>query len=122
MSCKGCGGRCVCDPAVPKPPPVVSGGDVGWLELLDVLRELHVRKAGTYGTDEDALANYVQTSRLVGQVDEFTPMLRITEKLERARNMVLSGRGLQVREWMDIAALALGCEALRVRREKDLTG
>lgn len=94
----------------------IAGGDRGWLLAHRELRSLHVDKASTYGTDADALANYVQTSEAVGEPDEFTPALRIHEKLVRALNLIRDGRADECDEWMDIAALALGAEALKRRR------
>jgi len=91
-------------------------GDGGWWEAWAELYPMHVDKSGTYGNQADALANYVNTSEQLGQPDEYTPMARIIEKLERARNMVLAGRADEVKEWPDIAALAIGAEALRRRR------
>lgn len=90
--------------------------DQGWLEAYDDLHDLHVEKASTYGTDEDALANYVEASAVADLPAEFTPWLRIVEKAARAVNMIRQGRGDECEEAMDVAALALGAEALRRRR------
>lgn len=90
--------------------------DLGWLEVHDELAVLHAVKADGYGTDQDALANYVLTSEAVGEPDEFTPALRIHEKLIRALNLIRAGRADEVQEWPDIAALAIGAEALKRRR------
>lgn len=90
--------------------------DPGWLEVYDELHDLHTEKAATYGTDQDALANYVQASAAVDEPDEFTCWLRIIEKAQRALNMILSGQADRNEEGVDVAALAIGAEALRRRR------
>lgn len=90
--------------------------DVGWLDAWEDLRVLHTAKAADYGTDQDALANYVQASEAVGEPDEFTCWLRIVEKATRALNLIRAGRANENEEGMDVAALALGAEALRRRR------
>lgn len=91
-------------------------GDPGWLEVYGELGDLHVSKAADYGTDDDALANYVLTSEAVGQPDEFTCWLRIHEKVIRALNLIRDGRANDNLEGPDVAALAIGAEALRRRR------
>lgn len=91
-------------------------GDPGWLEVHAELGGLHVSKARDYGTADDALANYVQASEAVGEPDEFTCWLRIMEKAHRALNMIRSGRANENLEGTDVAALAIGAEALRRRR------
>ena len=90
--------------------------DPGWLAVHAELADLHAEKADGYGTAEDALANYVETSEAVGEPDEFTPWLRIHEKCIRALNLIRDGRADECEEAMDVAALALGAEALRRRR------
>lgn len=95
---------------------VVVTGDPGWLEVHAELGGLHVAKARDYGTDEDALANYVQASGAVGEPAEFTCWLRIMEKAHRALNLIRSGRADENVEGPDVAALAIGAEALRRRR------
>lgn len=91
-------------------------GDRGWLDVHRELADLHVSKARDYGTDEDALANYVLTSEAVGEPDEYTCWLRIHEKCVRALNLLRAGRGDENVEGPDVAALAIGAEALRRRR------
>lgn len=90
--------------------------DPGWVEVHAELAVLHARKSGTYGTNEDAMANYTGTSEKLGQPDEYTPMVRMIEKLERAKNLIQAGRADEVKDWPDLAALAIGAEALRRRR------
>ena len=96
---------------------VWAPADPLWREAWSELFGLHSEKARTYGTDADLLANYVETSEAVGEPDEFTPALRIHEKLIRALNLIRDGRADECDEWMDIAALALGAEALKRRRQ-----
>ena len=90
--------------------------DPGWLEAYDELHDLHCEKSATYGTEGDALANYTRTAARLGEPPEFVVMIRMFEKLERARNLIKAGRAVDVDEWPDLAALALAGEALRRRR------
>jgi hypothetical protein len=92
------------------------GGDEGWWLVHSELGVLHATKAEDYGTEEDALANYVQASDAVGEPDEFTCWLRILEKTHRALNMIRAGRANDNLEGADVASLAIGAEALRRRR------
>lgn len=94
-----------------------NAGDPGWLQVHAELRDLHLRKSGTYGTDTDALANYTGTSEKLGECDEYTVLVRMVEKLERATNLIRAGRANEVKDWPDLAALAVGAEALRRRRQ-----
>lgn len=105
-ACK-CGGNCKCAP---------KGGDPGWWLIHSELGVLHATKAADYGTDEDALDNYVQASEAVGEPDEFAAWLRINEKSRRALNLIRAGRANENLEGTDVAALAIGAEALRRRR------
>ena len=91
-------------------------GDPGWLKVWENLRSLHILKASTYGTNEDALDNYVQTSQMFGEADEYTCLMRAQEKLFRAINMYRAGKADEVDEYPDLAALFIGAEALRRRR------
>ena len=91
-------------------------GDSGWLAVWEELRDLHEAKAADYGTDTDALDNYVRASEAIGEPDEFTCWLRILEKAHRALNLIRAGRAQDNHEGPDVAALALGAEALRRRR------
>ena len=93
------------------------GGDQGWWLVHSELGVLHASKADGYGTDEDALANYVRTSEVVGEPDEFTCVLRMHEKIVRCLNLIRAGRANEVDEYPDLAALAVAAEALRRRRQ-----
>ena len=95
--------------------PSTPQGDPNWIEAWAELYSLHRTKAGDYGTADDSLANYVLTSEAVGEPDEFTPALRCQEKIVRNLNLIRDGRADDA-DWMDLAALALGAEALRRRR------
>lgn len=107
MTCDSCTGDCPCVPV---------GGDPGWHEVHAELAALHVEKANGYGTDDEPLSNYIETSRAVGEPDEFTPWLRIIEKSHRAMNLIRAGRADENKEGVDVASLAIGAEALRRRR------
>lgn len=90
--------------------------DPGFLDVHRELRDLHVEKAQDYGSSADSFANYVQTSEAVGEPDEYTCWLRIHEKSIRALNLIRAGRANENKEGTDVAALAIGAEALRRRR------
>lgn len=90
--------------------------DPGWIEVHAELAALHAEKSGTYGTDDDAMSNYTETAQTFGEPDEYPCALRIHEKLIRAVNLLRAGRADEIEEWPDIAALAIGAEALRRRR------
>lgn len=90
--------------------------DPGFLAVHGELRDLHTSKANDYGTSEDSFANYVQASEAVGEPDEFTCWLRVLEKAHRALNLIRAGRANENLEGLDVAALAIGAEALRRRR------
>lgn len=94
----------------------IQRGDPGWLKVHKELVALHERKASTYGTAEDPLDNYVQTSEMFGEAPEYTCLMRAQEKLFRAINMYRAGRADEVDEYPDLAALFIGAEALRRRR------
>lgn len=91
-------------------------GDPGFLDVYGELLDLHVSKASGYGTVAEPLANYIETSQAVGEPDEYTCWLRIHEKCVRALNLIRAGRANDNTEGVDVAALAIGAEALRRRR------
>ncbi len=93
-----------------------ESGDEGWLAVHAELVALHLEKSGGYGTPEDALANYVETSQAAGEPDEYTCWLRIHEKCIRALNLIRAGRADECHEGTDVAALGIAAEALRRRR------
>lgn len=94
----------------------LPNADPGWLKVHDELRSLHIEKSTEYGSEEDALANYVRTSEVVGEPDEFACWTRIHEKCIRALNLIKAGRADDNKEGTDVAALAIAAEALRRRR------
>lgn len=92
--------------------------DPGFVQVHAELLDLHTEKAAGYGTEQDSFANYVETSAAVGEPDEFTCWLRIHEKTIRALNLIRSGQADANEEGLDVAALAIGAEALRRRRRQ----
>ena len=90
--------------------------DDGFVQVHAELLDLHEAKASTYGTEDDPLSNYVQTSQAFGEADEFTCLVRLQEKLHRAINLYRAGRADEIDEWMDMGALAIHGEALKRRR------
>lgn len=90
--------------------------DPGFRQVHRELLNLHIEKAAGYGTDDEPFANYIAASQTVGEPDEFTCWLRILEKATRALNLIRAGRANDNMEGVDVAALAIGAEALRRRR------
>ncbi len=105
----------------------MAEGDLDWgaaheellpqmVSIHDELRELHLDKSSTYGTEDDALANFVETADAEDREPESVVLTRILEKSFRALHMIKSGNVEAIKEWPDIASLALCAEALRRRR------
>lgn len=106
MSCDSCTGGCACAPA---------GGDPGWLDAHRALVELHLRKSSTYGDDTDPFANFTAVAAKTGRAPEYYVAERMVEKLTRALNQMDAGDAAAVKEWPDLAGLALCGESLRRR-------
>lgn len=86
------------------------------MEAHAELRALHVEKSSTYGTDDDPLANFSESAVMLGKPAEYAVLVRILDKASRAVHMIDAGSADDVKEWPDIASLALCAEALRRRR------
>lgn len=93
-----------------------ASGDPHWLEAHGELRDLHLLKSSTYGTDGDPLANFTESGQLLGKPPEYPVLVRILDKVSRAVHMIDAGRSEDVKEYPDISSLALCAEALRRRR------
>lgn len=91
-------------------------GDPLWIEAHDELRALHLRKSATYGTTADPLANFADIAAVANQQPERYVLERIVEKCSRALHMIDAGKADEVKEYPDVASLALCAEALRRRR------
>lgn len=91
--------------------------DPDWVAAWQELHGVHHLKSATYGTDEDALQNFVDVARVAGLPVCLYPALRMVEKLSRASHMIGRGDSRYVEEFMDVASLALCAEALRRREE-----
>lgn len=98
-------------PTLPEP-----SGDRHWHVAHAELRDLHIEKSSTYGSKLDPLANFTQAAEILGKPDEYPVLGRMLDKLIRAANMIEQGRADDVKEWPDLASLALCAEALRRRR------
>lgn len=94
------------------------GGDPDWLEAHAELLALHREKSSTYGTKADPLANFSESAGFLGQAAEYPVLVRMFDKLSRALHMLEAGRANEVKEWPDLASLALCAEALRRRRTR----
>lgn len=98
----------------------VIPGDPDWRDAHKELLDLHVRKSSTYGTGADPLANFSDSAVLLGKEPEYAVLVRILDKVSRAVHMIDAGQADAVKEYPDIASLALCAEALlRRRREAD---
>lgn len=93
----------------------VLHGDPLWMEAWGKLGPLHLEKSSTYGTTADPLANFTDVAHLTGQPAERYALMRIVEKASRALHQIDAGDAQAVKEYPDIASLALCCEALRRR-------
>lgn len=91
-------------------------GDPNWIAAHAELLPLHLRKSSTYGNDYDPLANFMMVADFNGDDPEVYVIARIVEKLTRTSNMIRAGRAVEVKEYLDVASLALCAEALRRRR------
>lgn len=91
--------------------------DIDFRDAHRSLLRLHAEKSSTYGSDDDRLANFAAVAGVTGRPPEVYALERIVEKASRAIHMLSSGQGLEVREYMDIAGLALCAEAL-LRRSR----
>lgn len=96
--------------------PDLAGADQGWLETHGELLPLHIEKSATYGNEQDRLANFTAVAAATGNRPEQYVIERIVEKATRCLNMIRAGAADEVREYPDMASLALVCEALRRRR------
>lgn len=96
--------------------PLMLPGDPDYLDLLEVLRELHAVKSGGYGTGADPLANFTAISFLSGEPAWRYPRRRALEKLARMEALEAQGLvGQLEEEHLDAASLLLCAEALRRR-------
>lgn len=91
--------------------------DHDWFSAWEELLPLHCEKSATYGDAGDRLSNFTRLAQEIGhgQPPERYVAERMFEKLHRALNMLDRGDGALVKEWPDLASLALCAEALRRR-------
>lgn len=94
----------------------VNHGDPGYYDVWRGLWDLHLRKSSTYGVEDEKFSNFVAVAQQDGVVPEKVVLYRILEKAHRALNMIKSGQDLEVKEYVDMASLAIIAEALRCRR------
>jgi len=75
------------------PPRVAeqNGGDARFLDLLDQMRELHVRKSIDYGRDEDPLAN-LHVSSSIGIPSWKACWIRARDKISRIDTYCKTGK------------------------------
>ena len=68
----------------------MSKGDPRYLEILDDLRELHLKKSADYGVGEDPLAN-LRASERFGIPAWVGAMVRAQDKMQRVQAFVRNG-------------------------------
>jgi hypothetical protein len=90
-------------------------GDPLWIEAHAELAALHERKSATYGTDQEKFSNFIAVATVTGRPPELYIAERMIEKLTRTVNMIQAGDAQAVKEWPDLASLALCAEAIRRR-------
>jgi len=99
----------------------ILSGHSEYLKLLDEMRELHIKKATDYGSNEDPLQN-IRSSAEIGIEPWLGAWLRAKDKVKRidqfCRTGKLANEGV-IDSLCDLAAYSLICVALM--REKDAT-
>ena len=70
----------------------IRPGSREFLDVLDELRQLHVRKALDYGVDEDALSNIRSSADVVNMPAWAGCILRISDKMHRLKAFFRRGR------------------------------
>jgi hypothetical protein len=70
----------------------IRPGSREFLEVLDELRTLHLRKTKDYGVDEDALSNIRQSADVVNMPAWAGCILRISDKMHRLKAFFRRGR------------------------------
>lgn len=102
-------------------------GDVRYLQLLDEMRELHVRKnAGYAGDSEDRWANFRRSERF-GVSSFLGCVVRLSDKYIRVENLIANPNNEQVGEsikdtLMDLSAYALIALCLLEQEEMEPKG
>lgn len=96
-------------------------GDKAYLDLLDELRALHLRKAADYGSDTDALAN-IRASEQCGIEAAHAAWVRTLDKVQRInqywKKRTLANESVED-SYIDLAAYALiGLKLLREKKER----
>jgi len=94
-------------------------GDPGWRQAHKELLALHVEKSATYGSNADPLANFSESAAVLGKPAEYAVLVRVLDKVARAVHMIDAGKADLVKEYPDVASLALCAEALLRRRTCD---
>lgn len=93
-------------------------GDPKYLELLDAMRDLHIKKASDYGDGVEPLANLHESVHL-GIPPWVGCMLRCSDKMQRVRSMIRNGSLVNESIEDNLKDMAAYCLlALRLYREK----
>ena len=94
----------------------IRPGSREFLEVLDEVKQLHLRKTLDYGVDEDALSNIRSSADVVNMPAWAGAILRISDKMHRLRAYFRRGKvefdGLSD-TLKDIASYAVIAEVLR---------
>jgi len=104
------------DGVIAAPPDNLRPGSREFLDVLDELKALHLRKTLDYGVDEDALSNIRSSAEIVNMPAWAGCVLRMMDKMHRLKAFFRRGRvefdGLSD-TLKDIACYAVIAEVLR---------
>lgn len=72
-------------------PPRENPGSLPYLEVLEELRDMHLRKSQDYGAPGDPLANIRAGAEFVGVEAWRGTLIRVADKIQRLRTFCRSG-------------------------------
>lgn len=81
------GGRCHPAPAQP-----IRPGSLGFMEAIEEVRQMHLRKSQDYGAPTDPLANVRGGAELVGIEAWRSCLVRVADKVQRIKTFCRDGR------------------------------
>lgn len=90
-----CGGGKQCSTqALPQPDatPQQRPGSLAFMEVIEELRQMHLRKSQDYGSNRDPLANVRAGAELVGIEPWRGCLVRVADKIQRLRTYCHDGR------------------------------
>lgn len=110
------------DSILAKPAEGLRPGSREFVDVLDEIKNLHLRKTLDYGVDEDALSNIRESADIVNMPAWAGAILRISDKMHRLKAYFRRGKvefdGLSD-TLKDIASYAVIAEVLRREEQTD---